>query len=161
REVTLVTGDRVLLTTDAAGRVSASFTPGSPDFGRPVHTLSMSGHTYVVPQLPLRLRRKLDMSVFDVSALTGGRVTLDVTFRRGPEPRSLPGLSLRTSTARRTGHGATRVAATYDASRALPASLTRSLGPVSQIAVQGVSTVNAAPGYELHTLTINATNVAD
>src|SRR5580765_2617301 len=46
RMVTLVTGDRVVLRTDAAGRVAASITPGSPDYGRPVEFVNTGKQTW-------------------------------------------------------------------------------------------------------------------
>lgn len=157
--VTLVTGDRVVLRTGADGRTTAALAPGSPDLGRPIEHVATSTHTWVVPKLPASLRSKLDNSVFDVTALgaASGRVPLSVTFTRGTSPRDLPGLDVRTGTARSTGEGRTTVAASYDAGRPLPASLLRSLSGVWRIAVRGVSSVAVAAGYDLRTLTINAT----
>jgi hypothetical protein len=162
RTVTLVTGDRVLLRTDAAGKVSASLTPGSPDYGRPVEYADTGAQTWLVPKLAPSVRATLDNSVFDVSALAAhaGRVPLTVTFARGTAPHRLPGLHVRTATAQKATAGRTAVTASYDARRPLPASLGRSLTGVSRIALRGVSSVSRAPGYDLHTLTINATTAA-
>ncbi len=158
--VTLVTGDRVLLRTDATGKVSASLTPGSPNYGRPVEFADTGTQSWLVPKLARSVRRKLDNTVFDVSALAArhGRVPLTVTFARGATPHRLPGLHVRTATARKAAHGRTTTTASYDARRALPASLARSLSGVSRIALRGVSSVGVPTGYDLHTLTINATD---
>jgi hypothetical protein len=160
RTLTLLTGDRVVLRTSADGRTTAALAPGSPDVGRPVESVATPTHMWVVPQLARSVRSKLDPSVFDVSALsaTSGRVPLSVTFRRGTSPRDLPGIDVRTRTARSAGDGRTTAVASYDASRPLPSSFTRSLSGVSRIAVRGVRSVDVAGGYDLHTLTINATS---
>ncbi len=159
--VTLLTGDRVVVRTDAAGRVAASLTPGSPDFGHRVESAALPGHTWIVPELSPSVRGKLDPSVFDVAALSrSSQVPLRVTFKAGTSPRSLPGISVRTGTARSAGRGRTSAEASYDARRPLPASLMRSLGSVSRISLRGVPAVTAAPGYELHTLTINGTTAS-
>ena len=158
RLVTLVTGDRVLVRTDAAGRTIASLTPRSPHYGGPVEHVNAGGHTWVVPKLATSLRQRLDPSLFDVAALSG-RVPLRVTFAPDAAPRRLPGLDVRTATARTSASGRTTVAASYDASRPLPAGFTRSLAGVSSIAVQEASAPVVPPDYNLQTLTINGTTV--
>ena len=64
--VTLVTGDRVVLRHDGQGHTTASLTPGSPHYGRPVEHVAAGTHTWVVPKLaavgaqparPVALRR--------------------------------------------------------------------------------------------------------
>lgn len=158
--VTLVTGDRVVLRTDATGRTAASLTPGSPHFGRPVEYADTGTQSWLVPKLGHATRAKLDNSVFDVSALASrpGRVPLTVTFARGATPHSLPGIRIRPATAHKAADGRTAATASYDARRPLPASLGRSLSGVSRIALRGVSSVAVAPGYDLHTMTVNAAN---
>ena len=159
RTVTMLTGDRVVLRTDATGRTTASMTPGSPHYGRPVEYVDAGAHTWVVPKLPAATRARLDPSVFDVGALSG-RVPLTVTFAPGAPARDLPGLDVRTSSARRTVSGRTTVTASYDAGRPLPAGLASSLSGVSSIAVAGATngTAQLGPAYELHTLTLDATD---
>jgi subtilase family protein len=157
RVVTLVTGDRVVVRQDEAGRLTASLTPRSPHYGKPVEFVNEGGHSWVVPKLPVSERKTLDTSVFDVASLSSGRVALDVTFQDGIAPRSLPGIDVRTSSARRSADGRTTVSASYDASRPLPARLSHSLAGVSRIAVAGANQ-QAAPAYALQTLTINGTN---
>jgi hypothetical protein len=155
--VTLVTGDRVLVRTDATGRTSASLTPRSPHYGKPVEHVDTGTHTWVVPKLAPSVRSRLDPSVFDVAALSG-RVPLTVTFAAGASPRSFPGLDVRRATARTAPSGRTTVSASYDASRPLPAGFGRSLAGVTSIAVRGASAQQAVPpGYALQTLTINGT----
>jgi hypothetical protein len=162
RTITLLTGDRVVLRTAADGRTTAALAPGSPDVGRPVESVATPTHTWVVPQLAPSVRSKLDNSVFDVTALAArsGRVPLSVTFSRGTSPRDLPGIDVRTGTARSDGGGLSTAVASYDARRALPSSLRRSLSGVDRIAVRGVRSVDVAAGYDLHTLTIDATSAA-
>jgi hypothetical protein len=153
--VTLLTGDRVVVRHDAAGRTTASLTPRSPHYGHRIEFLDAGSHTYVVPKLPSSVRSRLDNSLFDVAALArAGRVRLNVTFARGTAPRSLPGLQVRTSSARSSADGRTSARAAYDARRPLPASFASSLRGVSRISVAGAA-AQADPAYELHTLTIN------
>ena len=161
--VTLLTGDRVVLRTDAAGRTTAALTPDSPHAGRPIEYVDAGSHTWVVPKLAPAVRAQFDPSVFDVRALTG-RVPLTVTFADGTPARDLPGLDVRTSSARREPGGRTTATASYDAGRPLPARLRSALTGVASIAITGSATGSAtgaaqpAGAYELHTLTINATD---
>ena len=160
--VTLVTGDRVVLRHDGKGHTTASLTPGSPHYGRPVEHVAAGTHTWVVPKLAASVRSRLDPSLFDVSALAArsGRVPLTVTFAPGTSARNLPGIDVHATTARRTAGGRTAVTASYDAGRPLPARLATSLAGVSRIAVRGATdgAAQLGPAYELHTLTINGTN---
>ena len=153
----MLTGDRVVLRTDATGRTTASITPDSPHYGRPVEYVDTGAHTWVVPKLAPAVRARLDPSVFDVGALSG-RVPLTVTFAPGARPRDLPGLDVRTSSARRAASGRTTATASYDAGRPLPARLATSLSGVSSIAVPGAQdgTAQLDPAYQLHTLTLDA-----
>jgi hypothetical protein len=156
RVVTMITGDRVVLRTTADGRVAASMTPDSPDFGHPVKTFTVADHTYVIPTLSRSLQAKIDPSLFDVAALARqSNVSLDVTFKKGAAARSLPGLKAGSA---RTVAGRTTVRTSYDAHRPLPASFTRSLASVAKVSVRGASDLGVPSGYELHTLTINGTD---
>lgn len=156
--VTLLTGDRVLIRHDAAGRTLASLTLRSPHYGRPVEFLNTGTHTWVVPKLAPSVRSRFDTSVFDVAALARhGRVPLKVTFAKGAAPRALPGLQVRTSAARSATGGRTTATASYDARRPLPASLATSLRGVSRISLAQAAP-QVAPAYQLHTMTINVTN---
>jgi hypothetical protein len=157
--VTLLTGDRVLVRHDATGRTIASLTPRSPHYGRPVQFVNTGTHTWVIPKLAPAALTHFDASVFDVAALARtSRVPLKVTFAKGTAPRNLPGLQMRTSSARSSAGGRTTVAASYDARRPLPASFASSLRGVSRISLAG-AVPQVDPAYELHTLTIDATNV--
>ena len=160
RTVTMLTGDRVVLRTDAAGRTTASITPDSPHYRRPVEYVASGAHTWVVPKLAPGVRARLDPSVFDVGALAG-RVRLTVTFAPGTRARALPGLDVRTSSAHEVPGGRTTATASYDASRPLPAGFASSLAGVSSIAVRGAvdGTAQVVPTYQLHTLTLDATKV--
>jgi hypothetical protein len=166
RLVTLLTGDRVLVRHDVSGRTFASLTPHSRHYGRPVEFVNTETHTWVVPRLAPSVRARFDPSVFDVAALArSGRVRLNVTFDRGATVRALPGLDVRTATAREGNRGRTTVAASYDAHRPLPASLVSSLRGVRRVTVAGASAASPAStapsagssAYQLHTLTINGT----
>jgi hypothetical protein len=166
RLVTLLTGDRVLVRHDAAGRTFASLTPHSRHYGRPVEFVNTETHTWVVPRLAPSVRARFDPSVFDVAALArSGRVRLNVTFDRGATVRALPGLDVRTATAREGNRGRTTVAASYDAHRPLPASLVSSLRGARRVSVAGAPAASPAatapsagsPAYQLRTLTINGT----
>jgi len=158
--VTLLTGDRVLVRHDAAGRTLASLTPRSPHYGHPVEFVNTGTHTWVVPKLAPSVRSRFDTSVFDVAALArSGRVPLKVTFARGAAPRSLPGLHMRTSSARSATGGRITAIASYDARRPLPASLASALRGVSRISVAGTPLQPAS--YTLHTLTINGVTAAN
>jgi len=159
--VTLVTGDRVVLRHDGNGRTTASLTPRSPHFGGPVEHVAAGTHTWVVPKLAPSVRSRLDPSLFDVSALAArsGRVPLTVTFAPGTRARDLPGLDVRTTTARTSRSGRTTVTASYDAHRPLPARFATSFAGVSRISVRGAATSpRRDAAYQLHTLTINGTN---
>src|SRR4051794_3193281 len=57
--VTLVTGDRVVLRHDGQGHTTASLTPGSPHYGRPVEHVATGTHTWVVPKLAPSVRSRL------------------------------------------------------------------------------------------------------
>jgi hypothetical protein len=156
--VTLLTGDRVILRHDTAGRTTAMLTPTSPHYGHRIEFLDTGSHSWVVPELAPSVRRRLDTSVFDVAALgRDGRVPLTVTFAKGATPRALPGLQVRTGSARRGSGGRTTATASYDAHRPLPASFASSLRGVSRISVAGAAPQADDPAYQLHTLTINGT----
>ena len=59
RTVTMLTGDRVVLRTDATGRTTASITPDSPHYGRPVEYVDAGAHPWVVPKLAPATRARL------------------------------------------------------------------------------------------------------
>ena len=117
--VTLVTGDRVMVTTYSDGRTVSSFLPGSPHLGKPASTATTPTGSYVIPKLPTAERTRLDPSLFNVTALLGeakDRVEVEVTFAPGTEPRDVPGITLETAQAHPGGGGSTVVPGHYSAS---------------------------------------------
>jgi len=94
--VTLVTGERVQLTTNADGKVAATLldVQGS-SASRQVQVFAAAGHTYVVPQEAVgALGRQLDPSLFDISAQVAGaaqQVQIEWTDPASTHP--IPGLS--------------------------------------------------------------------
>jgi hypothetical protein len=120
-----------------AGPTTASITPDSPHYGRPVEYVDAGAHTWVVPKLAPATRARLDPSVFDVGALSG-RVPLTVTFAAGARARDLPGLDVRTSSARRAVSGRTTATASCPVGRCRPLGPRRSpASPRSRGATNG------------------------
>ena len=144
--------------TAARSERLASLTLRSPRFSRLVELLEHGDPPpRVVPKLAPPVRSRLETAVFDVAALArNGHVPLKVTFAKGAAPRALPGLQVRTSTARSAASGRTTATASYDARRPLPPSLATSLRGVSRISLAQAAP-QVAPAYQLHTLTINVT----
>src|SRR6266496_775506 len=73
--VTLITGERVQLTTNADGQVAATLldVQGS-SASRQAQVFAAAGHTYVVPQEAVGALGQLDLSLFDISAQVAGAV---------------------------------------------------------------------------------------
>ncbi|MEV0273823.1 S8 family serine peptidase [Hamadaea sp. NPDC050747] len=71
REITLVTGDRALLTTDAQGHPSATLLPGPATEQDGYVTRQFRGDLYVIPSqaLPLISQGRLDEELFNLTAL--------------------------------------------------------------------------------------------
>ncbi|MFD7409358.1 S8 family serine peptidase [Streptomyces sp. NPDC059866] len=69
--VRLITGDRVTVTTDAAGRSTASVEPGTGRRGVLFRTIEQDGHLSVIPSdaSDLVATGRLDRELFDVTAL--------------------------------------------------------------------------------------------
>ena len=71
RTVTLITGDRVHVVTDSAGRTGVALEPG-PDGTLPRAIIEQHlGDTFVIPQvaIPLLAAHRLDRALFDVTGL--------------------------------------------------------------------------------------------
>lgn len=141
RVITLITGERVRLTTIDGGRTIASMEPAggnSPASGSSparVRTMSVGEHTYVVPDSAAPyLGRQLDLALFDVSRPPEN---VEVTWSPGATPHPLPGLTLRpTSTGTSTGR--------ISAPAALGSALTGAGRDADAAALAGVRTIRPA-----------------
>jgi hypothetical protein len=95
--VTLVTGDRVLLSTGPGGRQTAAAEP-RPGRRDSYVTRRVGGDLYVLPAgvVPY-LGRSLDMALFDVSALVrdnpDGRIPVRVSYPAGAAQNAPPGVT--------------------------------------------------------------------
>ena len=137
RTVTMLTGDRVVLRTDADGRTTASITPDSPHPGvrsstsTPARTPGWCRSSRP-PSGRVSTRRS------STSVRSGGPGPAHGDLRpRHHGPATCPGLDVRTSSARRAASGRTTATASYDAAgRCRPAS-PPSLSGVASIARAG------------------------
>ncbi|MFJ2776777.1 S8 family serine peptidase [Kitasatospora sp. NPDC087315] len=163
RTITLLTGDRVTLTTLATGQVITSVTPARDSTGV-VHTLTVGDDTYVYPDsvLPYVAAGILDKRLFDVTALVAdgyddaqaSALPLIVQYDRsargaadGPAAaklttsRDLPAINATASTVRRDDSAAAwRQLTAVTARGAAPAFA----GGVSHIWLDGRATANLA-----------------
>ncbi len=108
RDITLVTGDRVAVTTTASGRDVLAVRPASHAAGAGAFASFQdgSGDRYVIPASALPyVGRQLDLSLFDVSALVkdpsaADRVPVTVSFTAaaGSSPTAPAGLTLTSTT---------------------------------------------------------------
>ena len=158
---TLVTGDRVRLTTYSDGRTSAVLLPGSPHLGAPIKTISAGGATYVVPRLAFQQQRRYDVSLFDVSALaelSGEAVPVTLTFAPGVTPHGVPSLTIDAATAHTSADGSVTLRATYDVAHRA-ATTTGSWRGVSSVALRAGAEAPTGTGSTMHTLTIHVVNV--
>lgn len=159
--VTLVTGDRVRVTTYSDGTNTAAILPGSPHFGRAVNIVDTPDGSYVIPRLPVRERMKLDTSLFNVSALLrqpGDEVAMTVTFAEEVVPHAVPGLVLDRSSTHRTPDGSTVVAAHYSASSSGATAAPGALRGVALVTLPTGRPAAAPAGYRMHTLTVHVVN---
>ena len=168
--VTLVTGDRVAVQTDAQGRQRVMTTAAAGGHGA-YTTVRQNGDLYVFPKAALPyLGVSLDRSLFDVSALirdgSGSRVPVRVSFAAGA-PQTAPGLTVTGSPNATTKDG--YVAATDAA--AFGAALTaqarhdiRAGAPANRQLFGGVTAIRYAgrgpgpviqPNFPMFTLRIN------
>jgi hypothetical protein len=95
--VPLITGDRIAVIPQADGTVEPKIVPGSPhQRGESVRFATPAG-SFLIPQLPVVERAKLDTSLFNLTslaALRSARVPVELTFAPGAAPHRIPGLSL-------------------------------------------------------------------
>ncbi len=168
--LTLVTGDQVVMTTDAAGRTAFTSLPGSS--GQLV-TYKAGASWYAVPALAAPfLGHQLDKSLFDVSALTQAKapdaVRVQVDWHGSNAPR-LPWLVNATN----VGRGQTTGLITQSSGHVLRSALaqqsstsdtwTGSLAGIDRLSVQGTHAAaprTATPQAAFYTLTLNGINAA-
>ena len=102
--VRLITGDLVRVLTRADGSSMATVLRGSPHAGGPLVRWRSGTSSYVSPRTSGPVRRRLDLSLFDVGALArhGDRVPVVVRFVPGATVHRVPGLRLNPATARST-----------------------------------------------------------
>lgn len=98
--VTLITGDRVAVSTQPNGRPMVTVAPAGHE-GSPVgfQTLTAQGHVYVIPQDAAGyIGAPLDLGLFDVTDLAArsdtGSLDLNVTYAAGAATGPLPGMTL-------------------------------------------------------------------
>lgn len=157
--VTLVTGDRVRLSTYSDGRASAVLLAGSPHAGQPVKTVQAGGTTYVIPRLPLSEQRLYDVSMFNVTALAAlpsATVPVALTFAEGVTPHDVGGFTVDTRTTRPSADDSRTVSGHYrtaTASGSIP-DVGAEPGLVSVALPSGVTTPHVT-GATTHTLTIH------
>ncbi len=159
--VTLVTGDRVRVTTYSDGRLVGTILRGSPHFGDPVNAVQTNDASYVIPMLPVAERMKLDVSLFNISALLvqhGDRVGVEVRFAPGVDPHAVPGLTVHPADARRTPGGATVVPASYGRGTAGVEAAKSTWRGVASVALPSLKQPAVPASYRLHTLTVHVTN---
>ncbi|BBB01408.1 hypothetical protein RVR_8820 [Actinacidiphila reveromycinica] len=106
QDVTLVTGDRVAVTTTASGQDVLAVRPASHAAGAGAFTSfqDASGDRYVIPaSAEPYAGRQLALSLFDVTALmkdpsAADRVPVTVSFKAGTQPTAPTGLTLTSTT---------------------------------------------------------------
>lgn len=159
--VTLITGDRVRVTTYGDGRVVATMLPGSAHDGRAVKAIHTNNATYVIPWLPTRERARLDASLFNIAALLasqGEYVAVTVAFAPGVRPHAVPGLMLDASHARVRPDGSTLVPAHYVTTTAGVPDSPSALRGVESIELPSGMPAMVTPGARTHLLTINVSD---
>lgn len=166
----LINGDSL---TDADGKVSVRQPPGTDGEGS-VLSLNLAGQRYVVPveALPY-LGRGLDPDLFDVATLTkesGNELPVTVTYLGGVP--SLPGVTIT-----KASGGVAQGYLTAESAEVFGAALAKQFdedhasgsygadglfGNGVTIGLAGNSTASPAerPDYEMHTLTVDGTNLA-
>ncbi|MEZ0112185.1 hypothetical protein ABH920_006204 [Catenulispora sp. EB89] len=177
RAVTLITGDRVSLTT-SGGRTSAQLTSAAGTGPAETYT-ARGGDEYVVPAVAKPyLGRQLDPALFDISALLrdnlagGAHIPVAVTYTAGTTPSALPGVTL-TSVGGQSASGYVTAASTAEFTAGLRAAIgadVRAGRPVGSGALfGGVSGVSLAAGaatgpitphYVMHEVQIALTDTA-
>ena len=167
RTVTLLTGDRVVLST-ASGRTSATIRPAAVSGVRSVvTTLRLGDRAYAVPAVARPyLGRYLDPSLFDVSskAAAGSTVRVDLAYSGTTKP-VVPGVTVTsargglaagylTPASAQTFGAALAAQAVADARTGWPTRSTL-FGSVTRISAAGSGAV-VTPSYPMKTLVIKA-----
>ncbi|MEP6665991.1 MAG: hypothetical protein ABJA81_06045, partial [Nocardioidaceae bacterium] len=163
-DVILLTGDHVRLTTLSDGRSTAGLLPGSPSIGKRVQTMVTPTATYVVPAMSAADRRRVDISVFNVTALArlsaqGQVPQLAVRFNDGSDAHDLPGVNVAESSSKRTRSGDLLSHGSYlPNGQGLSDTLGSAWDDVDSVSLPAGAAAPAAAGYQLRTLTVNVNN---
>jgi hypothetical protein len=166
--VTLITGDRVDVSTTPDGRRTVTVIPDPGGSTTAMQTLSSGPHLYVIPQDAAgAIGAPLDLGLFDVNALIAGGyadeskpLDLAVTYQAGMAPRALPGMQVIDSGALRQPRD--RAAAFGTALRSHARGVAagqpdKLFDGVGRLALAGAATLPPGqPTGKLHTLTIKA-----
>ncbi len=163
--VTLITGDRVALTTSPDGRPQVTVIPATK--GASFQVMTLRNQVYVVPQLTAgNLGTPLDPSLFDVSRLiasgyasTGKPLRLSVSYAPGAPHRAVPGfspagpgtVSVSSAGAAQFSHALAAQAVASGRPAAVPGGL---FAGISRIALAGAGPARNSPPGRLYTLTI-------
>ena len=149
--VTLITGERVQLTTNADGQVAATLldVQGS-SASRQVQVFVAAGHTYVVPHEAVgALGRQLDVSLFDISAqVAGAAQQVQVEWTDPASTHAIPGLTPTTDSAAQVTDPAAFGAAVDDGA----------LAGVAKISSTSTPDATASPSYPQSTLVVHGTD---
>ena len=165
RQVTLVTGDVVTVSTSPDGRQQASVLRQSPTGpGGQFQTFSLGADLYVVPQSAVPyLGTTMDLALFDVTKLAQAQsTTVQVTYRSSTAPSAVPGITI-TQRSGTTAQGVVTpesgrafgaaLASQWIADHAAPTHTTGLFASVARIGT--VSAPVVQPQFAMHTLTIN------
>jgi hypothetical protein len=177
RSVTLITGDRVTLTS-AHGRNSALLVPAAGS-GPSETYQEPGGDQFVVPAVAQPyLGRQLDPALFDVSALlrdglaTGAHIPVSVAYAAGVTPSAPPGITL-TSVSGQSASGYLTPASTASFNKGLRASIGADIkagraagtgtlfGGVTGVHLAAGTTISAvSPHYPMHDVQVDETDTA-
>lgn len=148
--VTLVTGERVQLATNAAGQVAATLLDVQGSASRQVQVFAAAGHTYVVPhEAVAALGRQLDLSLFDISAqVAGAAQQVQIEWTDPASTHAIPGLTPTSDSAAQVTDPAAFGAAVDDGA----------LTGVAKISRTTTANTTASSGYPQSTLIVHGTD---
>ncbi len=174
RQLTLVTGDVVTITSGATGRLQAQVARGQrTGVGRLFQLRRSGSHLYVLPQSATPyLGTGIDPALFDVSSAGAGQTAtstpVSITYRHGVMHKAIPGVRI-TSTSGDTATGVvTRatgrsfgaaLAAQYDADHSSPTHTTGLFASLSRIAPMHAPAATR-PAFNMYTLTVKGIDSA-
>jgi hypothetical protein len=171
RQVTLVTGDIVTVSTTPDGRQQAAVIRKTSDGpGGLFQTFNIGGDLYVVPQSVIPyLGSTMDLALFDVTKLGAAATTVQITYRSSTSPTAVPGVQI-TQRSGTTAQGVVTPASGPAFGAAMAEqwladheSATHTTGLFASVARIGSATATAAapvasPNFVMRTLTVNGRN---